>query len=302
MITHVSYDFSYSCCSNSVCKRQGIKAVPGCQISVKKQLFYFFTGAEVQQKWLNLRTCFSRELKAQETKSGQAAKKRRKYRYFERLLFLKSSLAQRPTDGNVGSTAVEGEDETQTSDTLDSNSSTVRQTQRNKKANQNSKFEESLLNVLKDDLNEDKHFALSLVPTLQSMTDDEKFQAKIEILQVCRRIKANRQCSHPSITPLSNNFLQPSSSYPGHFRTPNNFPQTASTNFLQSTNYHAAGDYIEPLQINNPSSTPPIEYSRTEHIRQCPSSSPQNSLESLQSYVSNFTPSPQSEILDLNLN
>nr|XP_023025992.1 uncharacterized protein LOC111514001 [Leptinotarsa decemlineata] len=76
---------------------------------------------EAVQKWLNLRTCFSRELKAQKTTSGQAAKKRRKYRYFEKLLFLKYSLAERPTDGNLDSTAAEDEDETETSDNMSSN-------------------------------------------------------------------------------------------------------------------------------------------------------------------------------------
>nr|XP_034194212.1 uncharacterized protein LOC117610682 [Osmia lignaria] len=41
-------------------------------------------GHNVQKKWANLRTCFRRELNAQKnTKSGQAATKRRKYVYFE---------------------------------------------------------------------------------------------------------------------------------------------------------------------------------------------------------------------------
>lgn len=224
---------------------------------------YTYTGAEVQQKWLNLRTCFSRELKAQKTTSGQAAKKRRKYRYFDKLLFLKSSLAERPTDGNLDSTAAEDEDETETSDAMGSNVP-IRQNTRNKKVNSGSKFEESLLNILKDDLDEDKHFALSLVPTLQSMTDDEKFQAKIEILQVCRRIKANRQHTQSSVTLPSQNIF---SQQPGY--------DTGST-------------------------TPHINASRPEYNRQGPSTCYQHSEDSLQSYISTFTPSPHSPLLDLN--
>lgn len=256
-----------------------------------------YTGAEVQQKWLNLRTCFSRELKAQKTTSGQAAKKRRKYRYFEKLLFLKSSLAERPTDGNLDSTAAEDEDETETSDNMSSNVP-IRQNTRNKKVNSGPKFEESLLNILKDDLDEDKHFALSLVPTLQSMTDDEKFQAKIEILQVCRRIKANRQHTQSSVTlPSRNIFLQPSQF---HEPSTNNLLQPSRNTSLQHSPNNLVQQISQQPGYYTGSTTPHIDASRPEYIRQCPSTSSQHSEDSLQSYISNFTPSPHSPLLDLN--
>lgn len=241
-----------------------------------------YTGAEVQQKWLNLRTCFSRELKAQRTTSGQAAKKRRKYRYFEKLLFLKSSLTERPTDGNLDSTVAEDEDETETSDIMGSNVP-KQQIKRNKKVTSLPKFEESLLNILKEDLDEDKHFALSLVPTLQSMTDDEKFQAKIEILQVCRRIKANRQHIQSSVTlPSRNILLQPS-----------------TTNFIQDTPTNLVHQ-IRQQPGYSAFTTTHIDASRPEYIRQCPSTSSQHSADSVQSFISTFTPSPHSPLLDLN--
>ncbi|XP_056641520.1 uncharacterized protein LOC130448258 [Diorhabda sublineata] len=59
-------------------------------------------GRDVQKKWANLRTCFRRELNAQKnTKSGQAANKRRKYVYFEQLLFLLPCMENRLTEGNL---------------------------------------------------------------------------------------------------------------------------------------------------------------------------------------------------------
>ena len=46
--------------------------------------------------------CFARELKAQKhTKSGQGAIKRRKYVYFDRLLFLLPDVEQRQTESNL---------------------------------------------------------------------------------------------------------------------------------------------------------------------------------------------------------
>jgi len=57
---------------------------------------------EVQKKWNSLRNCFARELRLQkETKSGQGAKKRRKYIYFEKLLFLLPSVENREHRGNL---------------------------------------------------------------------------------------------------------------------------------------------------------------------------------------------------------
>ncbi|XP_050300090.1 uncharacterized protein LOC126738694 [Anthonomus grandis grandis] len=61
-------------------------------------------GKEVQKKWKNLKdSCFARELAAQKKiKSGEPAKKRRKYIYFDALLFLLLHQQPRTTSGNVG--------------------------------------------------------------------------------------------------------------------------------------------------------------------------------------------------------
>jgi len=70
----------------------------------------FVLGRDVQQRWKNIRACFSRELRSQKnTKSGQAAQKRRKYIYFDKLLFLLPSMEMRPTSGNAAPIVGEGD-------------------------------------------------------------------------------------------------------------------------------------------------------------------------------------------------
>jgi hypothetical protein len=46
-------------------------------------------GKEIQARWRNLSTCFKKELDAQKNAtSGEGRKTRRKYLYFDKLLFL----------------------------------------------------------------------------------------------------------------------------------------------------------------------------------------------------------------------
>ncbi|XP_050297251.1 uncharacterized protein LOC126736763 [Anthonomus grandis grandis] len=60
-------------------------------------------GKEVQKKWKNLKDCFARELAAQKKiRCGEPAKKRRKYIYFDALLFLLPHQQPRTTSGNIG--------------------------------------------------------------------------------------------------------------------------------------------------------------------------------------------------------
>jgi len=56
----------------------------------------------IQRRWKNLRTCFARELREQKSvKSGQPASKRRKYKYYDQLLFLIPTVQVRETSGNA---------------------------------------------------------------------------------------------------------------------------------------------------------------------------------------------------------
>lgn len=184
----------------------------------------FFSGREVQKKWANLRTCFRRELNAQKnTKSGQAATKRRKYVYFEQLLFLLPCIENRQTEGNLQ------EDNSQEIDEDDdeagpSTSTPIRQ--RKKRANipKHTDLDEALLKALNEtNVDEDTNFALSLVPSLQNLTAEEKLDAKIAILNVFKQIRIARQCTFQS-TCNSNILHQSLSSSPVYHRGTNILP------------------------------------------------------------------------------
>ncbi|XP_044751845.1 uncharacterized protein LOC123311811 [Coccinella septempunctata] len=54
-------------------------------------------GNKIQNRWRNLKTCFRRELNKQKGSSGQAASKRKKYVYFDQLLFLLPTMEDRAT-------------------------------------------------------------------------------------------------------------------------------------------------------------------------------------------------------------
>ncbi|XP_067634665.1 uncharacterized protein [Eurosta solidaginis] len=95
---------------------------------------------ELEQKWRNIRKTFRRELILQ--KFGQSHKKRRKYRYANQLSFLL------PTFDDI-SIADDGPND--------------------------------------EEIDEDKMFLLSLVPTLKKITDKEKIDAKIDILSTLKK-------------------------------------------------------------------------------------------------------------------
>ncbi|KAG8223732.1 hypothetical protein J437_LFUL003638 [Ladona fulva] len=59
---------------------------------------------KLQKKWKHLRTCFKREYDIQKQEpSGPGSKKRRKYLYYDQLLFLRGSVEVRPTSSNSDS-------------------------------------------------------------------------------------------------------------------------------------------------------------------------------------------------------
>lgn len=171
----------------------------------------------MQKKWLNLRSCFSRELRAQKNvKTGQSASKRRRYIYFEKLLFLLPTMEQRSAENNVDSQSVALEEfENQDSDSQESDvspkpsTSQYRTSVTKRKEKRSVNFEEALLNILQKEVDEDTNFALSLVPTLRSLTEDENLQAKIQILDIFRQIKQNGVTNQfiPNYNHLPHNLL-----------------------------------------------------------------------------------------------
>ncbi|KDR08446.1 hypothetical protein L798_01970 [Zootermopsis nevadensis] len=129
------------------------------------------TGRDIQKKWQNLRSCFSRELRAQEqTKSGQSASKRRKYIYFEKLLFLLPTTETNVISDDDGDKE-EGIDHV---NEAENRAKSFTEEKRNKQK----PFEESLLNNLSSRNTDDEnvHFALSLVPSLKKLGEDKNFE------------------------------------------------------------------------------------------------------------------------------
>ncbi|KAL4703631.1 hypothetical protein ACJJTC_007658 [Scirpophaga incertulas] len=131
-------------------------------------------GRDIQKKWANLRTCFRRELNAQKnTKSGQASVKRRKYVYFEQLLFLLPCMENRQTEGNLNLAQDTTENEEDDEETAPSASAPPRQ--KKTRVSKNTDLDEAILKALNQtNVDEDVNFALSLVPSLKNLTADEK--------------------------------------------------------------------------------------------------------------------------------
>jgi len=66
------------------------------------EIFQFVLGMEIQARWKNLRAYFKRELDSQKNAtSGESSRKRRKYLYFDQLLFLLPHTEDRETQSNL---------------------------------------------------------------------------------------------------------------------------------------------------------------------------------------------------------
>jgi hypothetical protein len=153
-------------------------------------------GNEIQSKWRNIRDNFRKELQLQKKgTSGQGARKRHKYIYFDRLLFLLPILQERETSGNVTPppSASESEPQDVTTGTEMGEGSHATNVTYNRQQKKRSKptYEESLLKIIEEksrDTDEDKSFLMSLVPSFKKLNDEQKFVTKMEFLNVLRRI------------------------------------------------------------------------------------------------------------------
>ena len=227
-----------------------------------------FPGNEIQRKWRNIRDNFRKELQLQKKgTSGQGARKRRKYIYFDRLLFLLPILQERETSGNVtpppSANESEPQDVTRTEMGEGSHTTNVRQ---QKKRSKKPTYEESLLKIIEEksrDIDEDKSFLLSLVPSFKKLNDEQKFVVKMEFLNVLRRVTFGQPPHHVSSPPQlqsSNNILQYSNlpgpsahaSYIGTLPSPHNqsIQFTPSPQHSASTNSSIPGAHMSPSAGN----------------------------------------------------
>ena len=126
--------------------------------------------------------CFRRELHLQkQTKSGKLGTKRRKYMYFEQMLFLIPQTQDRATFSNYSPmTVTNGEEDTdeRRKDEEGSNDGTAetytcRKKQSKRNTSRKINYEQQLLDILKEKsehIDEDKTFLLSLYQNIKNWT------------------------------------------------------------------------------------------------------------------------------------
>jgi hypothetical protein len=146
-------------------------------------------------RWKNLRTCFKRELDAQKNvPSGERRRKRRKYLYFDQLLFLLPHVEDRTTHSNLSTPNNENEED---EDTSREEEKEVPQIVCQRKQTKMSS-EELLLQTLREkkkedmDIDEDRCLLLSLLPSFKQFNDEQKFLARMEILKIMQHIKLSQ--------------------------------------------------------------------------------------------------------------
>lgn len=239
-----------------------------------------FTGKEIQNRWRNLRTCFRRELKKQKHgKSGQAATKRRKYVFFDQLLFLLPTLEDRPTVSECSPTNTNDENSGSEDDSevvqekntyyVDDGPTNIFKAQKSlisgkSKGKKNSNYEESLLNILKEkkeeEIDEDKSFLLSLVPAFKKLTDIQKIDAKMEFLSTLKRFTLPRPNASYNM-PLGHNT---STNYGFHRLPENQFSQPNQLGHFNfsSANYSSGSSTPNPVPSgsSHESNTPQIDF------------------------------------------
>ncbi|XP_071052963.1 uncharacterized protein [Onthophagus taurus] len=166
----------------------------------------------------NLRTCFRREYEAQrKAPSGSGAKKRRKYLYFDQLLFLANSIENRETPGNVMSPVTTNTDtdigeveimQPDLENPTPNNRNFISST--SKKYKSTKSYEESLLDTLREkkteEVDEDRYFLLSLLPAFKKFDEEQKFTAKTEIMNVMRRVRLSKNATPVPSAPLRQYF------------------------------------------------------------------------------------------------
>ncbi|XP_063829148.1 uncharacterized protein LOC135078541 [Ostrinia nubilalis] len=188
-------------------------------ISPRRKLEY---AHDLQRRWKNIRTCFTRELSLQKKEmrgrenstSDSDFKKRRKYIHFDKLTFLINADeipeapdikepvdedSNDPLESQMFNMESEDSDRRSAYEESSSNHHYVQIEEEPFQANmfqRDGNMKQELLQMVGDmkkseTEDEDRQFALSIVPALRKLNDQQKFDAKIEILKVLKRISSS---------------------------------------------------------------------------------------------------------------
>ncbi|XP_031770682.2 uncharacterized protein LOC116413823 [Galleria mellonella] len=169
-------------------------------------------GKEVQKRWSSLRHCFRREITIQKKASCGGAKKR-KYIYFDSLLFLlpfteavkndrsismdesNENILENQTDMNVQSYYSESEPSSSKSRTSKNCNEDVQVITLLKEGNQMMRD----YKTYDDGQDEDESFFRSLMPHMRELTGDQKLLLRMEIIKLILNVKqSSNNCSKTS--------------------------------------------------------------------------------------------------------
>jgi len=154
------------------------------------EIFPFVSEKEIWVRWKNLRTCCKRELDAQKNVTsleGRRKRHTRKYLYFDQLLLLLPHPEDRWTQINLITQRNEIEEET---NSLQEEEDKELPQNVRRKIQTKISYEESLLQILwqkkieDTDVDEDKCFLLSVLPSFRQFNKEQKFMAGMEILKI----------------------------------------------------------------------------------------------------------------------
>lgn len=152
-----------------------------------------FSGRDVQRKWKNIRDCFRKEINHQKRwKAGQGKRKRRKYIFYDQLLFLLPTIEERGRKGESSGEEAEENTEEISLDVEQPDKTAYKPLVWKQKGRKHPVYGESCAPVSQeneaDEIDEDKYFLLSLLPSFKNLSPDQKFTAKIEFLQTLRNV------------------------------------------------------------------------------------------------------------------
>ncbi|CAH2095527.1 unnamed protein product [Euphydryas editha] len=155
---------------------------------------------DLVKKWRNLRDTFNRQLATEKKIREGYNIKKKTYVYFKHMLFL---LPHMSCSENESSDPIL---EPKLNEFF--NKRDKRKAPKDKEQNKRKKYIPELPSkpITQEEIDEDRHFLMSLIPSFKKMSDDEKLTAKVEILKVIKNVRRKSipmECSIPVTDSLS---------------------------------------------------------------------------------------------------
>lgn len=226
-----------------------------------------FAGDLLHKKWKNIRDRFARDLQERKGKTGEGARKKAPYMYARQLEFLRDTLTPQKTSNSLeGDKKEEDEEDDEEDDALIEKRPRISRVGKKKLH----PIEEKILRSLdkcekekmtKTDDDDNRHFLLSLLPSLSSLPRHLNTRCRIEIMQ----------CINKYETMISQH------------------PQQPTTNLCQQYSNHCLSQQQQQqqqhLQFQPLRSETHFSYQQYQPTAIVPTPSP---AESVASYVSSF--------------